>query len=227
METGMISMSGRGPRGVLTLQFLVLAFTALAVSRFAYNLDNDEAFAFGCLTLIGNIVANVILIALLALCFHWISVANTKAPASTNNRSIITAPTIPPSSTTVASMSGSDRQILTRIRQGEPYVIEGRRWERESISIDSDRAIVRLIYALYSAGALKVYVDISFVPDGQRAIVHRAGKLYVELPSIEPRRGNCIDVVRAYYVSNHIAATLPTGQSNEQFVAVSLRFSDQ
>jgi hypothetical protein len=72
--TGMMYARGIGMgvgRGRLTLELIVLTFVALIVPRFLYNMDDDEAFNFGCLTGVINVIANIALVLALAAAVHF------------------------------------------------------------------------------------------------------------------------------------------------------------
>jgi len=222
IDTGMTSASGRGPRGTIMLQLLVLVFTALFVARFIYKLDDDEATTFGCLMAIGNLVVNVLLVITVTAAIH-LAIARSKnaaKPASlapSNVNSSVTTKTI----AIGIVPTDADREIAHRISHGTLF--EGREWKQTTFLRDRDKPISALVDRMYSAGALKVYVDmIGDRTDQQALAADGAAKVYVELLSDQAQRTACVEIAWNYCRANGMNALFATPYTR-QFLSIDLR----
>lgn len=203
-ESGMMSSSGAGPPGVLTLQLMVLLFAALFVSRFIYKLEDSEATTFGCLIAIGNFVVNALLVLGAAASLHMCVVARGRAAAaSAAPRANALAATN--SQNTTIIMTEADREVAHRISRGSPAVMEGREWKLAFASYDRRKvASVQLIDKMYAAGAAQVYIDLVQDATIQEGGKHGRLRLYVDLPLGQSQRNVCLDAARAYCDENEL-----------------------
>jgi hypothetical protein len=222
-ESGMMSASGRGPRGTIMLELLVLVFTALFVARFVYRLDDNEATTFGCLIAVGNLMVNVALVLAVAAGLHLLIAARTRSSAMATVPSPANTLASTSSSSTPIADTSADRQIARRISQGSPIVFEGRQWKQVFFLRNSDKPTSNLIDQMYAAGALKVYIDVVGGQTVEGVAAHPTAEMYVELPVEQVQRAKCSNIALAYRSENGVSSAPPFTPVDGRFLVIDLR----